>query len=83
MFLLQLYQDTLAITCLATRTTCINQWGSVQLTDLQQENIVYTLYLDYLADRDPASIKFFDKTGFQLPDAGHGNYGYSPVGDLP
>ena len=38
------------------------------------ENIVYTqLYIDYLKDKDPFSVKFFDESGFQLPDAGHRN----------
>ncbi len=42
------------------------------------ENIVYTqIYLDYLADKQP----LFDESGFQLPDTGHRNYGYSPVGE--
>ena len=45
-------------------------------------NLVYTqLYLDYLSDKDPSSVKFFDETGFQLPDSGHRVYGYSPVGE--
>ena len=46
------------------------------------ENIVYTqFYIDYLKDKDPSSVKFFDESGFQLPDAGHRNFGYSPVGE--
>ena len=46
------------------------------------ENIVYTqLYIDYLKDKDPSSVKFFDESGFQLPDAGHRNFGFSPVGE--
>ena len=46
------------------------------------ENIVYTqLYIDYLKDNDPSSVKFFDESGFQLPDAGHRNFGFSPVGE--
>ena len=45
-------------------------------------NLVYTqLYLDHLSDKDPASIKFFDETGFQLPDSGHRTFGFSPVGE--
>ena len=33
------------------------------------ENLVYTqLFLDYLCDKDTSSVKFFDETGFQLPD---------------
>ena len=45
-------------------------------------NLVYTqLYLDYLSDKDPSAVKFFDETGFQLPDSGHRAYGYSPVGE--
>jgi len=43
---------------------------------------VYTqLYIDYLKDKDPSSVKFFDESGFQLPDASHRNFGFSPVGE--
>ncbi|XP_031550384.1 uncharacterized protein LOC116287825 [Actinia tenebrosa] len=35
----------------------------------------------YVEDKDPSSVKFFVESGFQLPDAGHKNYGYSPVGE--
>ena len=43
---------------------------------------MYTqLYFDYLKDKDPSSVKFFDESGFQLPDAGHLNFGFSPVGE--
>ena len=46
------------------------------------ENIVFTqLYIDYLKGKDPSSVKFFDESGFQLPDAGHRNFGFSPVGE--
>ena len=46
------------------------------------ENLVYTqLFLDYLCNKDPSSVKFFDESGFQLPDSGHRVYGYSPVGE--
>lgn len=46
------------------------------------ENLVYTqLYLDYLSDKHPATSKCFDKSGFQLPDAGHRNFGFSPIGE--
>ena len=42
------------------------------------KTIVYTqLYIDYL--KDPSSVKFFNESGFQLPDAGHRNFGFSPV----
>ena len=54
--------------------------GKSVVNRFTHENLVYTqLYLDYLANKDPASAKFFDETGFQLPDAGHRNYGYSLV----
>ena len=44
--------------------------------------MVYTqIYLDYLADKDLAAVKFFDESVFQLPDSGHRNYGYSSVGE--
>ena len=39
------------------------------------------LFLDYLSDRDPYTIKFFGETGFQLLDSGHRVYGYSPEGE--
>ena len=43
---------------------------------------MYTqLYLDYLSDKDPATVKFFDESGFQLPDAGHRNFGFLPIGE--
>ena len=46
------------------------------------KNIVYTqLYIDYLKDKDPSSVKFFDESGFELPDACHRNFGFSPVGE--
>ena len=32
------------------------------------------MYLDYLADNDPATVKFFDESGFRLPDPGDRNY---------
>ena len=45
------------------------------------ENLVYTqLYLDYISTKNPAAVKFFDESGFQLPNCGHRNYGYSEVG---
>ena len=34
-----------------------------------------------MSDKDPASVNFFDESGFQLPDVGHRNFGFSPVGD--
>jgi len=44
---------------------------------------VYTqLYIDYFKDKDPSYVKFFDESGFQLPDAGQRNFGFSPVGDV-
>jgi len=39
------------------------------------------MYIDYLKDKDPSSVKFCDESGFQLPDAGHRNFGFSRVGD--
>lgn len=46
------------------------------------ENIVCTqLYIDYVKDKDPSSVMFFDESGFQLPDAGHRNFGFSPFGE--
>ena len=32
---------------------------------------MYTqLYIDYMKDKDPSSVTFFDESGFHLPDAG-------------
>ena len=46
------------------------------------ENIVYTqLYIDYLKDKDPSCVKFFDESGFELPGASHRNFGFSPVSE--
>ena len=43
---------------------------------------MYTqLYIDYLKDKDPSSVTFFDKSGFQLPNASHRNFGFSLVGE--
>lgn len=43
---------------------------------------MYTqLYLDCLSDKDPATVKFFDESGFQLPDSGHRNFAFSPAGE--
>ena len=46
------------------------------------EHLVSTqLLLDYLSNKDSSSVKFFDITGFQLPDSGHRVFGYSLVGE--
>ena len=46
------------------------------------DNIIYTqLYLDYVSQKDPNKIKFFDESGFRLPNAGLRRYGYSQVGE--
>lgn len=42
---------------------------------------MYTQNIDYLSNKDPSSVMFFDESGFQLPDAGHRNYSYSPVSE--
>ena len=43
---------------------------------------MYTqLYIDYLKDKDPSSVTFFDKSGVQLPNASHRNFGFSLVGE--
>ena len=43
---------------------------------------MYTqLYIDYMKDKDPSSVTFFDESGFHLPDAGHRNFDFSPVGE--
>ena len=46
------------------------------------ENIVYTqLFINYLAIKDPAKIKFFDKAGVKMPEIGTHLYGSSPVSE--
>ena len=46
------------------------------------EHLVSTqLLLDNLSDKDPSSVKFFDVTGFQLPDSGDRVFGFSLVGE--
>lgn len=56
--------------------------GKIPQDRFSHANLVYTqLYLDNLSNKDPSTIKFFDECGFQLPDSGQRNYGYSPVGE--
>ena len=38
------------------------------------------LYIDYVCQKDPMKIKFFDENGFRLPEAGLRHYGFSPMG---
>ena len=66
----------------ATAENCQKRLGKCASERFTSENIVYTqLYTDYLKDKDPYFVKFFDESGFQLPDAGHRNFGFSPVGE--
>ena len=37
------------------------------------------LYIDYVSQKDPTKIKFFDESGFRFPEAGLRYYGFSPV----
>lgn len=46
------------------------------------ENMAYTqLYLNYLHQKDPAKLKFFDECGLKLPTHGKRNYGHAPIGE--
>ena len=46
------------------------------------ENMAYTqLYLNYLHQKDPAKLKFFDECGLKLPTHGKHNYGPAPIGE--
>ena len=46
-----------------------------------EDNIIYTqLYIDYIHQKDPMKIKFFDESGFRLPEARLRHYGYAPSG---
>ena len=76
-----LYQDMFAKTCQAVEATRLSGWGSAPVKGLRMKTLFTQLFLDYLSDKDPSSVKFFDETGFQLPDSGHRVYGYSPVGE--
>ena len=43
--------------------------------------MVYTqFYIDYVSQKHPLKIKFFEESGFRLPKAGLRQYGFSPVG---
>lgn len=56
--------------------------GKISTDRFTHNNLVYTqLYLDYMSGKDPLSVKFFDESGFQLPDSGQRTVGYSPVGE--
>lgn len=46
-----------------------------------QQNIEYCQeFVDYISTVDPYKLKFFDESGFKLPDVGNPNYGHSLVG---
>lgn len=45
------------------------------------QNMAYTqLFLDYLYQKDPYTVKFFDECGLKLPTASTRNYGHAPRG---
>ena len=68
-------------TCQAAKNIRVNALGNVWTNDFPTKTLVYTqLYLDYISTKNPAAVKFFDESGFQLPNCGHRNYGYSEVG---
>ena len=79
----QQFPEILGTNFQVTATIPEKDWGNVrQSVLLPKIIIVYTqLYIDYLKDKDPSSVKFFDESGFQLPDAGHRNFGFSLVGE--
>ena len=42
---------------------------------------VHSVISTLTEDKDPSSVKFFYGSGVQLSDAGHRNFGFSPVGE--
>ena len=63
-----------------------NKYTRKRVSKLAQErftedNIIYAqLYIDYIHQKDPMKIKFFDESGFRLPEAGLRHYEYAPSG---
>lgn len=46
------------------------------------ENIAYTqLFINYLSNKDPYKLKFFDECGLKLPSHGKRLYGHAPIGE--
>lgn len=45
-------------------------------------NMAYTqLFVDYLYQKDPYILKYFDECGIKLPDNGARKYGHAPLGE--
>lgn len=45
-------------------------------------NLMYTqAYIDVLHQADPYKLKFFDESGFKLPDVGNPVYGHAPISE--
>ena len=46
------------------------------------QNMAYTqLFIDYLHDKDPYTVQYFDECGVKLPGNGTRFYGHAPVGE--
>lgn len=57
---------------------CSNQTAQLKNTPVKDQEKAHPRDSQ---DKDPASVNFFDESGFQLPDVGHRNFGFSPVGN--
>ncbi len=63
------------------------QFSFKKITAVAQErftiaNMAYTqLFVDYLYEKDPYTLKYFDECGIKLPNAGSRNYGHAKVGE--
>ena len=46
------------------------------------QNMAYTqLFIDYLHEKDPYTLKFFDECGLKLPQHASRTYGHAPIGE--
>jgi len=68
--------------CQVVKNTPAKDWENAHPRDSQMITWYTQLYLDYLEDKDPTTVKMFlNQDHVQLPDAGHRNFGFSPVGE--
>ena len=55
--------------------------GGIAQERFTAQNMAYTqLYINYLYQKDPFDVKFFDECGLELPSKWKRNYGHAPRG---
>jgi hypothetical protein len=60
----------------------LKKLGGIAQERFTVQNMAYTqLFLDYLYQKDPYDVKFFDECGLKLPSASRRNYGHAPRGE--